>query len=206
MGASSGNRITLSDNNSDVFTGVTVVGWLNPDPDPLLGTFVPSRLELLCPRRRGRRRRDVDRRVRRRVGRPDDVPVRYRRLRMALTGPDVARPVEVTLRRTGHAMCVHGRVALRRTDSGRCDGDGRGSNRRSRQRDGRRRASDGQTAKKPRHARPPCGSRCDFGCAPAYVLKARRKRQLGRRREMGHHHCKSGRRRGTPLLVDDNGH
>ena len=140
----------------------------------MLATFVPPRLHLPCPRRRGRRRRDVGGCVRRRVCRPGGPPRRRRRGWFALVGPNVARPVEVTLRRTGHAMCRHGRVTLRRIDSGRCDGDGRRCDRGSPERDCCHRNSGGCTAKKARHCRPLRWDPVpDIGRAPAYVVGIR---------------------------------
>jgi hypothetical protein len=119
-----------------------VVKWpapqLNSAPYPVLATFVPPRLHVPRPRRRGRRRRYVDGRVGRRIGGPGHVPRRRRRWQFALVGPDVARP---------------GGVAARRADCRCFDG-------RSRQRKGCRRDHGGQTANKPRHCRPLAWTRC----------------------------------------------
>jgi hypothetical protein len=135
--------------------------WLprsDPYPDPLLMTPIPHRVELLRPRRRWRGRRNPVRCEWRRICRPRRPPHWRRRGRFALVGPDIARPVRVALRRTGHAMCPHGRVAFRRTDCRRRD-------RYSRQRHQRDRNSGGQTANEARHrTTSPAGPVPTLGC------------------------------------------
>jgi hypothetical protein len=126
-------------------------GKLDPYPDPMLAAFVPYRVELLRPRWRGRWRWHVQGCVRRRVCRPRRPPCRRWRWRFAFVRPHIARPVGIALRQIGLAMCIHGRVALRRTDSGRCDGDGRHRNQRDRDD-----VSD-EAASETCHRRPPRG-------------------------------------------------
>jgi hypothetical protein len=104
----------------------------------MMAAFVPSRLHLPRPWRRGRRRGYVDGRVWRRIGGPGHVPRRRCRGRFALVGPHISRP---------------GGVAARRADC-RCR-DGR-----SCQRKGCHRDCGGQTANKPCHCRPLAWTRC----------------------------------------------
>lgn len=127
----------------------TAFDALNPGPVPVLGTLVPLGLHALRPWRRGWRRRDVQRGVGRRVSRPLHPPVRRRWRLVAFTGPDIPRPLWVTLWRSGHAVRIHARVALGigRADRGRRDRD-------SRQRNSGHDGGGGHWAKKPCHGRP----------------------------------------------------
>ena len=122
-----------------------------PDEYPLLKTPVPHRDVPRLPRRRRRGWRYPRRCEWRRIGRTGCPPLWHRRWRLAFVSPHIARPVGIALRQTGLAMCIHGRVALRRTDSGRCDGDGRHRNQRDRDD-----VSD-EAASETCHRRPPRG-------------------------------------------------